>query len=149
MKLYILFFLTCWPILVQADIHKWVDKNGRVHYSDKPISKAGKSKVTIIKPPSQPSGSTAAIQKIEILKARQKTQKTMQDAKNADENQRRELKDMETRDKCMQARIALKELSFKGRLYRRKKSGEREWIGDSERDAKQADAEKFYNNNCR
>lgn len=38
-KLFILLLLS--PLLCIAEIYKWVDENGKVHYSDKPFEKQG------------------------------------------------------------------------------------------------------------
>ena len=39
MKFHLFFTLLFLPILSQAQVYKWVDENGKVHYSDKPMNK--------------------------------------------------------------------------------------------------------------
>ncbi|GGI82523.1 DUF4124 domain-containing protein [Shewanella gelidii] len=40
MRLFLLACLAVVPIIAQATVYRWVDENGKVHYSDKPTSNA-------------------------------------------------------------------------------------------------------------
>jgi len=37
MRLALIFSLLLFTVLSQAAVYKWIDKDGKVHYSDKPI----------------------------------------------------------------------------------------------------------------
>ena len=40
-KTFLFLFLTL-PVIASAEIYKWTDENGRVHFSDKPVNKSAK-----------------------------------------------------------------------------------------------------------
>ena len=93
-----------------AAMYKWVDKNGRVVYSDQPPP--GDVKAEIIKPPPPPANPNAAQELADKqleLKLKEKKQAEIakaEEAKRADEERRREM--------CQQARGQLRGLLSSG-----------------------------------
>ena len=136
-------------LTAQAGVYKWVDSEGKVHYSDKPNSGTKQVQTVTIKPTVNVNDSAAANAKLQELKQRQESDQIRKDVQQKTEKQKAAVEDTERARKCLEARSALQDLSFKGRLYRYNKDGEREWIGDDERDAKQKEFQDYYNNNCK
>lgn len=49
MKSILIVLLLATPIVANAEIYKWTDAHGRVHFSDKPVDKNGKTEIVEVK----------------------------------------------------------------------------------------------------
>ncbi len=49
MKSILIVLLLATPIVAGAEIYKWTDAQGRVHFSDKPVTKNGKTEIVEVK----------------------------------------------------------------------------------------------------
>lgn len=49
MKSIVIVLLLAAPIVAGAEIYKWTDTQGRVHFSDKPVDKNGKTEIVEVK----------------------------------------------------------------------------------------------------
>ena len=49
MKSIVIVLLLAAPIVAGAEIYKWTDAQGRVHFSDKPVDKNGKTEIVEVK----------------------------------------------------------------------------------------------------
>jgi len=98
-----------------ATMYKWVDKDGKVVYSDQPPPANVKSEV--IKPPPPPVNPNAAQEFADKqLELKAKEKKTQEEAKTAE---RTRLDNERRREGCQQARAQLRALEVGNQLYLR------------------------------
>lgn len=127
-----------------AAVHKWVDENGKVHYSDQPPpGKTNSQKTDIpVRPalPAPPSKSLAD-KEMEFRKRRMEAEET---------RIKQEKAEMEARSRQQNCDLALGRLNALqagGRIVRFNAQGEREFLGDDERPreiaAARTDAERW------
>ncbi len=126
MNLLFALLLTLAVPVASAQVYKWVDEKGRVHYGEKPP--AG-SKASALKPPTPPQDASA---KAQDLQSQELDFRGRQIKKAEDES--RQARDAANRDaRCSNAkeRLAISEQAV---LYRREK-GERVFFSDAEQKA--------------
>lgn len=126
-----------------AQMYKWVDSNGGVHYSDKPPPSNVKTEE--LRPPAQAAGASAASAeggaKKDAAKSGPKSLAEQEQAfekRQADEakaQKEQATKDAEAHDKaenCKRAKAALANLELGGRQTRIDAKGERVFLTDEE-----------------
>lgn len=127
---------------LQAEVYKWVDDDGRVHYSDRPGAQARQLNIDI-----GPAVGDAGIDRKEkrqryldaVAKERaDKEQKEQEEKQRKAEQQRR----------CLFAKDRLYRLRRAGYLYDLDQSGERVVLTDSERETAIQDFEKNIQRYC-
>ncbi len=124
-----------------AEIYTWTDKNGKVHFSDKPISD---EKVTVIKPKENSNIANTVIQNSQwqqdYNKAKQaKTEQTQKDEKQARKN----------KGYCDRLKSQIAIYDQGGRLYVMSPSGERNYQNETQLAAKKKKYTKLIKKNCR
>ncbi|MDX2368010.1 MAG: DUF4124 domain-containing protein [Colwellia sp.] len=126
---------------LSAEIYTWTDKNGKVHFSDKPISD---EKVTTIKPKANGNISKAVTQNSQwqqdYIKAKQAKVELAQ--KNA---KRKSI----TRGYCNNLKSELALYQQGGRLYLMSASGERNYQSEEQLAAQKKKFTKLIKQNCR
>lgn len=168
----IVLFLT--PLLGQAEIYKWKDKNGVVRYSDTPpyttqkVDTIGKSKASRQAPAAQAITSQPEASPTEIgAKSSKKTlnqfkdieegkaeaqQAAREQAKRAEaEKRNREEKERQAKQKqenCRVARANYQNYAQGGRVYETDANGERKYLGDTELAAGKIRAQAEINQYC-
>ncbi len=112
--------------VASAQVYKWVDEKGRVHYGEKPP--AG-SKPSTVKPPAAAPNAPA---KAQDLQSQELELRSRQIKRREDEE--REARDAANREaRCSNAKDRL-EIAERAALYRLEK-GERVFLSDAERKA--------------
>jgi len=121
-------FLT--PILVNAEIFKWTDENGKIHYSDKPTGVKAKEIKVKITPSTATTSKDTADRKTRannFLRARKE--------ERAENNkllaEKKRLKKVQKK-KCLAAKKEFSKLSRARGIYYKDKDGTRKFIGDKE-----------------
>ena len=129
-----------------ATMYKWVDKNGRVFYSDQPPPADVKSE--IVKPPPPPVNPNAAKEL-----ADKELDLKLRDKKRAEEVQAAEKTRAEAerrRENCVQARGPLQALQLANQnYYRYTEKGERVVLDDTARSAAVDQQQQILRENCR
>lgn len=129
----ILLLLSCFSLSAHAALNKWVDENGKVHYSDTPPANATVETVRNIagkgqaNAPANYSPKNYAEREAELRKARQG--KAEAAAKSEEETVRSE----ERQRNCLAARENLRALEEGTRLVVYDQNGERRYLDDAER----------------
>lgn len=170
----ILIALLLAPVLGQAEIYKWTDKNGVVRYSDTPpytsqqVDTIGKAKTPKRAPAaqantSQPQASPTEIgaksskktlnqfkdveeaKEAEQKAARAKAKKAEQEKRNKEEKERQAKLD---RENCQAARANYQTYAQGGRIYETDANGERKYLGDADLVAGKAKAQAEINRYC-
>lgn len=125
----IVFCLAAWPC--QAEVYRWVDEQGQVHYEDQPRD----SKTRKISPPRVPVDGAAG-----DSRRMEKTRKLL----NAYEAERQQARDekaerreqaQERQRKCINAKDDLRQYQESGSVYRLDGEGKRVYLSNAEREA--------------
>jgi hypothetical protein len=112
--------------VASAQVYKWVDEKGRVHYGEKPPAGSKPSAVKPPAPPQDPSAKAQDLQSQELDFRGRQIKKAEDEAKQA--------RDAANRDaRCNNAKERLA-ISERAALYRREK-GERVFFSDAEQKA--------------
>ena len=121
-------------------IYKWVDENGKVHYSDSPPPGDTARQVELPPQPSEESlqqGREAIARRLQYQQddsnARRKAKEEKQQAK-----EKRERESAERSVRCAFAQNQLKVLQTQAPVFRENEAGEREFADDEFRAAEQA-----------
>jgi hypothetical protein len=115
----------------RAEVYRWVDEQGQVHYDDQPRD----SKTREINPPAAPGGAAAG-----DSGRMEKTRKLL-NAYEAERQQAREEKAerqaqaQERQRKCINAKDDLRQYQESGSVYRLDGEGKRIYLSNAEREA--------------
>lgn len=150
---------------VQAEIYKWVDKDGSVKYTDTPPPAGAKSLSTLRKklpaaPAASPSASSPSAVVANPAQVNSGSEQTDASAKEL-EKKKREIEEVEKRNKaekeaqakqkqlnCTAARSNYQSYSQGGRIYKTNEKGERIYLGDKELADGAAQAKKEMEQYC-
>lgn len=137
----LLCLLLALPCAARADIYRWTDAQGRVHYSQTPPAEGQYHKVD----PRVPAGSDDSAGLHDYVEAQRKTR----EAGEADKA-KLEAKAREKAGACVQAQARLKKLEEYGpnRLVSQDAKGEVERWTTEKWDAERAQAQKVADDNC-
>jgi hypothetical protein len=146
------------PMVANAQVYKWKDKSGKVHYTDTPppsnvqTKTIGKEKVK--KPVANttpPSSEEIARDKFEEeLDPEEEAAKLRQRNAEIEKNNKREQESQAKLDveNCAAARANYQTYAQGGRIYRTLENGEREYLGDDDLDAGKRDAQNEIDEYC-
>ena len=140
----------CAALPVHAQVHKWVDANGKVQYSDQPpAGQSGVQKLRIEKPvaaapaPAAKAPKTLAERELESRQnqvaaeeARKKQEQADADAKTKQNN-------------CISAKGNLKTLEEGARVFNYDSKGEKQYLDDTGREKAIADARRQVSEWCK
>ena len=135
-----------YSVAAHAEIYKWIDDDGKVHYSDK---KTTKSHATQLK-------SAPKVSQNDISQAQEKTNrinKQLADNKNAKlrEEERQKAVDAklaEKRKKCLDVMDKLDHIKHTPRLYYKDGSGQKIYYDETLRKQVNQRYQQAYDNNC-
>ena len=145
-KIVLICFFIMLPVQLQAEIFKWVDKNGQVHYDDKPPMNNKKELMNI----NEESNAVKAISVDRADKRKKLLDAIDEDRKLKKEKESKAKKKKEKLTKqCHQARDSLKTYQRSSSVYDLDKSGNRVTLSSSVRDKIIANLKKNINKNCR
>ncbi|MES9939770.1 MAG: DUF4124 domain-containing protein [Candidatus Thiodiazotropha sp. 6PLUC2] len=126
-----LFIAIVYPQMLHAGVYKWTDEQGRVHFSDRPVSESS----TEVKIRPAPSNSSSN----EIPEKRQQKMKRMLDSYQEDRSNKKEARQKAKKEKekrkakCIYAKDRYKSHNRARGIYNFKKDGERSYMSDAER----------------
>ena len=131
MKIFIIFIcVMISSTLVAGEIYKWTDENGRVHFSDKPVSDTAQE-IEIKEADNQRNTLTTDEQRKQkrdkLLKAYEEERRIKKE-KEAKENQQKE----KLKYRCARERDSLKRMKRGGAYYDMGKDGNRIFLDESE-----------------
>ncbi|MCW8876810.1 MAG: DUF4124 domain-containing protein [Kangiellaceae bacterium] len=133
----------------ESKIYKWVDENGKVHYSDKPIENNAKelkvnSKISKDRQLKAQADARKLInQQYKRIFTQLETER--EEKQNAQGQAARQKKLIET---CRQARKQLEQLQMPVRIYKPGKNGEVVFLSDEERKSEQNKLVQGINKHC-
>jgi Domain of unknown function (DUF4124) len=113
-----------------ADVYRWVDAQGRVYYSDRPVENA--ELVSIASRPTNPEAVAARTQAESTQRAPVASTDAQRRADQAAANAVQQDVEKARDEQCKEAQAAYKTAIEKQRLYRLGKDGERQYLTDAE-----------------
>jgi type IV secretory pathway VirB10-like protein len=162
----IVIFLGMQPLLSDAQVYKWKDKDGSIRYTDTPPPSnikqetiGSKKTVTPAVNPT-PVGESAPTESVKSEAPSKDTTSTIkaEDAaaqirqKNAEAekraNQEKEAEAKRKAENCKAARVNYETYNQGGRVFKLNAKGEREFMGDNDLTAAKAQAQREINMNC-
>ena len=129
--------------LMAGEVYKFVDKNGKVQFSDEPIP--GSETINIQTPPSQDPSYVERLEK----------QKKLSEATAADRAQTEKAKaqqvaqSKEMESKCKEVKEQLRILDLKRPVYTVDDKGERTYLSDTDRSAKVSEYNDLISQYCK
>lgn len=138
----------CWAGAVAGAIYKWVDDQGKVHYSDKPPAQSDTQEMDV---KSDPAAGTPGLnddqrrqkqQRVLDAFAKERAEKEAERAKLAEEKK-------EQKEWCASARNELREIQEAGFLYDYDENGEKVIYSKEARAKATGDLEGRISKNCR
>ena len=158
------------PILANAEIYKWKDKDGRMRYSDVPPASNVKQEPMQGKKTPKPTGQaplsavegdvTTAINRDKAATAKEKTDKIPLTKEEAAAKRAKDAEAQKKVDETKQAELNLKQENCKasksnlatytngGRIAKTNEKGERSYLGDDEINQGKLDAQKDVEKYC-
>ena len=123
------------PTNLQSQVYKWVDENGKVHYSDKPIDDKSK-KVKIKSTPSQQQVKEAKQTAQRLIKHKNKVSEIMEEEQEDKIKKQLQFERDESKRKreCLQAKDEIRRLGLGYRSYTTNEKGERYFLSDKEKE---------------
>lgn len=149
--LFTILIFTIYITSAQSQVYKWVDENGKVHYSDKPIDDKAKA-MDIKKDISATRQQEARAQANKLIQSQRKQLANEQEVKRdeaiAERKQKQEARKLNSA--CRQARASLRALEYQAPVYQENDKGERTYLDDETRKNQatklKADIQKHCNN---
>lgn len=140
----------CAAIPVHAQVHKWVDANGKVQYSDQPPpGQAGVQKLRIEKSVAVPPAPAAKAPKT-LAERDLEFRQNQVAAEEAKKKQQQADADAKLRQgNCINAKGNLKTLEEGGRVFNYDSKGEKQYLDDSGREKAIADARRQVSEWCK
>ena len=126
-----------------ADVYKWVDAEGKVHYGDRPPSSGQESQSLSLTPPPGRDGEQ---------RERSRRQRRLLDAFEAERAEQGEAEAAEAKreraHRCEQARRALVNFERANIVYTTEDNGTRTYLSDEERRRAAADTRAWIRRHC-
>ena len=130
-----------------AEIYRWTDDNGQVHFSQRPPPREAQRLQLPGSGPGQPAADTDLMRRRErerrLLESYEyeRTQKKARQVRDANARQ-------EAAGRCSRLQLYWRRLSHPGPVYIRRDGGEREYLSDAQREAEQARIRPAYEQAC-
>jgi len=148
LSLLLLTALACRAGLVQADVYKYTDPEGRTQYTDKPLTlPAQRLNVQTHRTDTNEVAQRSA-DELKNLQASDKSKQTPQSTA-ADKKQAADLTDKDKAESCVKARERYTGYMSSLRLYKPGANGEREYLSDAEIDQARATAKQAMEELCK
>jgi hypothetical protein len=131
--------------LAHADLYKWTDGQGKVHYTDRPPTVNAQA----IKPPQSQSGQAEAATK-SLSDKDQAYQKRREEAEQSRLKAEKEAEEARVKsENCAKARNNLNTLQNKSRVYTTNAAGQRTYMDDAARADALANSQKAVSDFCK
>jgi hypothetical protein len=148
----LVFVLALAPLLAQAQAYRWVDEQGKVHYTQTPPPKAPESAQMVRPPPMMPAGKAAAPQTPgEKNKALAKIARDLEKANNKVDEQRAKSDEQSAKrdNACKEAKADMRvREDFGGRTFSMDENGERHYWTKDQQDQARERIQKQIDDNC-
>ena len=131
---------------VSAEVYKWTDENGQVHYDEHPPESGAEVKRMTID--HAPPSATNARERLEQYQ--KELDATTEEGEKREKEQAAAQNKREIQQKnCETAKARLNRYSAPGRVYQKGESGEREYLDEQQRADKRKQAQELVDKWCR
>lgn len=134
-------------VAVAADIYKWVDEDGNVHYGDKPVSN-GSERVAIESRPTDRARVQSQYQAAAQARAENRDARAQADEEGRKAEEELRAQADERRQKCEASRATMQKFVTSRRIYTQDESGERVYMDDAQMQAARERVENDINEYC-
>lgn len=140
-------FLMIWHSAAVCGVYKWIDANGKVHYSDRKIAQTNANELKLA-----PSASDEEIaqsqKKLDDLK--QQLEKSKKESTQNQENQKVEaLNAAKQKKKCLDVSNEIEHIKYSRGVYYKDANHNKIYIDEQKRQEVTNRYQKYYNENCR
>jgi hypothetical protein len=140
------FALTTGSAAMAADIYKWTDANGNVHYNDRPLSESAERVAIESRSTNRAAVRAQSEANSESWAEAREARQTARDEAPTTAERRAEVE--QKQQQCESYREALRKMLDSRRLYREGADGERVYLDDSQIDAARASAQSQVEEFC-
>jgi len=145
---YALILFTCLSVSAYAEVYKWVDADGKVHYGDRPNS-SGAREIKVETAPSPSAGSKDTINNQKAIDSWLKAREVERQQNKKKQAELRKEQAVQKRQ-CAELRNELSDLERGGVVwYDLDETGKRRYYSDKEIAAEIVDRKKIFKQNCR
>ena len=146
LQAFFLVALCFFTVTVHAAMYRWVDKEGKTHFSDQPPTDVESKSVN--SKPASGTGSPAAVKSYQ--EKDQEFKKRRIEEQEAEKKQKVELSNTQAKQKnCSDAKSRLALLQAGGRIAKTNEKGEREFLNDKDRESGIREAERSVSEWCK
>ncbi len=136
MKIRLVGWLACVLCLsVQAEVYRWVDSNGKVHFGDRPPK--GQASEMLDLPESKSDSETPALSDQQRMARQKKLVEILEEERMEKENAKREAKEQAEKlaMECTRMKKRLEYMERYNRFYHENEDGTRQYMNDQQADA--------------
>ncbi len=130
------------------EVYRWVDKDGNVHYSDRPPEEGRVDVMDMPKSPPPSAGQTAAVTEARETELTQWEHAQQSARKRAEEEAAQESEETLRAENCEKARVRLASYSTARRVYEELEGGGRRYLTDGELSAAREGAQEAVDKWC-
>lgn len=150
-RIFISLITLIFTFTAQAEIYKWVDENGKVHYSDKPFDKNSK-KIEVKREPTQAERLEAQKRASKMIRRQNKVH-AINEQEARDKKvlaQKEEVNRKQRAQACAEAKRLILVYSGRGAIYSTDKNGKKTYKGytDEQKNQKIAQLQQGIKENC-
>jgi len=133
-----------------AQVYKWVDEKGQVHFGDCPPADCEKEEMALPKGPSDEEVEAAQEELRETLESRKSSDQAQQEQQREawSEEYAGDLRESEKFKRCVEARYQLTVLERRGRAFRLDRNWTRIYLEDEDRPAEMSRLKKRVKDHC-
>ena len=139
--IFLLVFISLFSLNLQAEIYTWTDKNGKVHFSDKPIAD---EKVSTIKPKENNNIANTVTKDSQWQRDYNKSQQT-----KAEQAQKKAEIKKKNKGYCNQIKRQMATIDHGGRIYVMSPEGKRTFQSEAQLKAEKKKLTKAFKKTCR
>lgn len=148
MRALFLVFVLILPVLGYGEVYRWVDANGKVHFSDR--APTGQKTETINLPPPKDNQQGEVVSDEERRLRQKKLVKMLEEERLAKEQAKKEAEQQaaEKATYCERLKNRLSYLDRYTHIYEENEDGTRKYMSDEEMDAYRAEYKEKYRREC-
>lgn len=133
-------------ITAEAKVYKWVDKEGNVHYSDKPVNQEAEATNINDNPKSRANNVSAQNAQQRVDNFRKQIQSSQEE--QVENDKKMAVQKEKNKALCAEAKKRLATLTLQRPVYKLDDEGERQYYSDEERAKTIAELEEQKNASC-